>query len=187
VYIAKGYHKRRSWACIPNLSYGKTYTTRTKRPQTTGAGTMNSVDFNKFADSFFYLDDMQCVYQAKVAQAFILWKNLSNLWFFPNGGINNTKDAFLMCKKVLIKKGTEYSTDDDKLHNFKQAAEISGHTPVHCAEMFQLKHTTSINDMLNNMRNKKTKEMLNEKFVDYINYCVLIAALKKEEANDINV
>jgi hypothetical protein len=139
---------------------------------------MNSVDFKKFAYEFFLLHDMACPYQAMAGRAFNIWQRLLRQFFDKRCHFDGSLTE--MCMDVLIKKGTEYSTDDDKLHNFKKAAQISGETPVHCAEMFQLKHTTSIQDILDG-RLIPTQEMLNEKFVDYINYCVLIAALKHEE------
>jgi hypothetical protein len=137
---------------------------------------MNTVDFKKFAEEFFLFANTDgCVYQFRAEHALNLWVTTSGEMGFTLVG--NPLD---MCMDVLIKKGTEYSTDDDKLYNFKKAAQISGETPVHCAEMFQLKHTTSIQDILD-FRLIPTQEMLQEKFVDYINYCVLIAALKHEE------
>ena len=139
---------------------------------------MNSVAFYKFAEEFFGLMDKNCPYQHEAKAALNTWGELYHKLFlsYPPEFLPSIE----VCKKVLIKKGTEYSTDDDKLHNFKKAAQISGETPIHCARMFQLKHTTSIQDILDG-RLIPTQEMLNEKFVDYINYCVLIAALKHEE------
>lgn len=86
---------------------------------------------------------------------------------------------------VLCNKGEEYSTQQDKLHNFKQAVTVAKRygvkiDPVHAAFGFQLKHLVSINDMVEGRR-KFDEDMLFEKFGDAINYCILIDAIETEE------
>ena len=84
------------------------------------------------------------------------------------------------CMDVLINKAKEYATED-RLHNFKVAAELQGTTPINALAGMLAKHTVSIYDMC---RSDKTypKEMWDEKITDHINYLLLLKALTVEEA-----
>lgn len=95
------------------------------------------------------------------------------------------------CRGTLIKKGDEYSTEGDKLHNFKKSVdvakklyaqfELSPHiTPLTCLIGFALKHHTSIADIMEGTQRNVTKELLDEKFGDAINYYVLADAIEIE-------
>lgn len=86
---------------------------------------------------------------------------------------------------VLCNKGNEYSTEQDKLHNFKHAVTVAKRygykiDPVQAAFGFQLKHLVSIDDMVEGRR-KFDEDMLFEKFGDAINYCILIDAIETEQ------
>ena len=93
------------------------------------------------------------------------------------------------CRGVLLKKGDEYSTEGDKLHNFKRSVEIakglygeyelSPHlTPLTCLLGMALKHHTSIADINSGTTKNITIELLFEKFGDAINYAVLADAIQ---------
>ena len=81
-------------------------------------------------------------------------------------------------QNVLLSKGKEYGSVD-RLHNFRRAARISGGDMVSCAKMFQLKHLISIEDLLTS-KLEATREMINEKVGDAINYEVLMRAIQME-------
>lgn len=84
------------------------------------------------------------------------------------------------CVDILINKAKEYATED-RLHNFKVAAELQMTTPINALAGMLSKHTVSIYDMC---RSNKTypQEMWDEKITDHINYLLLLKALTVEEA-----
>ena len=84
------------------------------------------------------------------------------------------------CMDVLVNKAKEYATED-RLHNFKVAAELQRTTPINALAGMLAKHTVSIYDMC---RSDQTypKEMWDEKITDHINYLLLLKALTVEEA-----
>lgn len=103
-------------------------------------------------------------------------------------GIINFKtiieDRVVKIKSVLQSKGEEYGSVD-RLHNFKLSQEIlkewgyQEHSILTIARMFQLKHIASICDMFTGDL-EITKEKINEKIGDAINYEILIIAIKEE-------
>jgi hypothetical protein len=88
-----------------------------------------------------------------------------------------------MCSDTLLKKGKEYSTDEDKLYNFKVAAGLQGILPKEACAGFMAKHTVSIYDMCRS-GGTFTDEQWNEKITDHINYLILLRALVYEEVSD---
>jgi len=89
-------------------------------------------------------------------------------------------------KGVMRSKSAEYSRGDDKLHNFKRAAEVSGKTPLECLQGMKLKHDVSILDMLNDEATKygtHSQEKWEEKISDDINYLILMLALLYDKYN----
>jgi hypothetical protein len=85
-----------------------------------------------------------------------------------------------MCRDTLIQKGKEYSSDDDKLHNFKISAKLQGITPIEALRGKMAKHTVSLYDMINS---KKIfpPEVWTEKITDHMNYLILLQALLYED------
>ena len=96
-------------------------------------------------------------------------------------------------KKVMCAKSAEYSRGDDKLWNFKRAAEIDGITPEQALRGMDLKHRTSISDMLDTFNTIDTetatifskpieysREVWEEKLTDHINYTILLWGLLAE-------
>ena len=92
---------------------------------------------------------------------------------------------FETCLNLMIReKHKEYSRDNDKLHNFKRAAEIRGNiTPETALVGMMMKHIVSVLDMVDDIENYQelpTERFLVEKITDTINYLVLLEALITE-------
>lgn len=95
---------------------------------------------------------------------------------------------------VLATKSAEYSTNSDKLYNFKRSGERRRKTPEEVLMGMAEKHYTSITDIVDKieLENQKaglripvrpsflTKDKLEEKITDGINYYILLEALIKE-------
>lgn len=81
---------------------------------------------------------------------------------------------------LLKTKGAEYSTDVDRLHNFKRASEILGVTPAKACISFLAKHLVSIMDMVEYGKTP-SQAMIDEKFTDAINYFLLLEAVLMEQ------
>lgn len=83
----------------------------------------------------------------------------------------------------LDAKNKEYASVDDKLHNFKRAALIDGITPIEALRGMELKHLTSLRDMLDGLKEGKIYSLITwwEKMIDEINYLILLYALLAEK------
>lgn len=82
-------------------------------------------------------------------------------------------------QKILIKKASEYATED-RLHNFHVAADLTGGTTERALAGMMAKHTISIYDMC--MSGKKYPiELWEEKITDHINYLLLLNAVVRDE------
>jgi len=91
------------------------------------------------------------------------------------------KDIKEMVRFILTKKGNEYSGDDDRLIHFKEFREMFGYDEDIAAIIWMLKHIVSIKMMVE----RKVPGIddiltVNEKFIDAINYCILLYALYEE-------
>lgn len=97
-----------------------------------------------------------------------------------------TEERIKMCVDVLCRKSKEYSTDSDKLHNFKVAAELQGCTPIRALGGMMCKHTVSIYDLINDFERGKNMsiDLWNEKIGDSINYLLLLNAMVIEHELD---
>lgn len=92
---------------------------------------------------------------------------------------NNIITAMLdNCQTTLICKAKEYATED-RLHNFKVAANLQNTSSVKALGGMMCKHTVSIFDMINSGE-EYPLEMWDEKLGDQINYCLLLRALVEE-------
>jgi hypothetical protein len=84
---------------------------------------------------------------------------------------------------TLDAKGKEYASDDDRLHNFKQAAMLlDGKAPMALLGML-VKHWVSIQDIIRNVQQKDVwpaPALVDEKIGDAINYLILLEALLLE-------
>lgn len=85
---------------------------------------------------------------------------------------------------VLAKKSDEYSTDIDKLHNFKRAGKMLQCSPERALIGMLTKHIISILDIVDDVDINKypraTHPIIEEKITDAINYLILLEALIKE-------
>lgn len=95
--------------------------------------------------------------------------------------------AIKKCIDTLSVKADEYATED-RLHNFKVAAELQNCTPVTALAGMMAKHTVSVYDLI--QRHEAgfaiSDALWAEKIGDSINYLILLTALV-QEAHDEEV
>ena len=90
-----------------------------------------------------------------------------------------------MAKKTLLERGEEYATED-RLHNFRVAAELQGTTMREALAGMMAKHTTSIYDMVQDPIDAHNKHKWDEKIGDHINYLLILqAVLYDERSTDV--
>lgn len=87
---------------------------------------------------------------------------------------------FEYCSYVLSNKDGEYSTETDRLHNFKQAAYLQQTTPRKALAGMMAKHTVSIYDACMSDQ-PYTVEFWLEKITDSINYFLLLKGILEDE------
>ena len=90
--------------------------------------------------------------------------------------VNNRIDKI---KSVLSSKASEYASED-RLYNFKVAAQINGCTPKRALWGMASKHLVSVMDLVID-RVQSSEYLINEKVGDMINYLILLEALLMEE------
>lgn len=90
------------------------------------------------------------------------------------------KEQIKTCEDVLIGKAKEYATDDDRLHNFKNAAGMMSCDPKEALAGMMAKHTISVYDMCRSWKDYPI-ELWNEKITDHINYLLLLKAIVEED------
>jgi hypothetical protein len=93
------------------------------------------------------------------------------------------------CKRILIEKAKEYAKgDEDRLHNFNKAAEITGESREKCLFGFALKHLVSVMDIVKEVNEGKIpkRELTSEKIGDLINYLLLLEASIEDKRYDEN-
>jgi hypothetical protein len=83
------------------------------------------------------------------------------------------------CHKTLFRKGVEYATDIDRLHNFKVAAALQGESSQEALAGMLAKHIVSIFDMVKAL-DPYPMDMWDEKIGDAINYLILLKAILME-------
>lgn len=84
-----------------------------------------------------------------------------------------------VCRQVLVVKAREYSTED-RLHNFKVAAELQGISVTQAVAGMMAKHTVSVYDMVGSS-SSYSDDVWDEKITDHLNYLFLLRAAVKEE------
>jgi len=96
------------------------------------------------------------------------------------------KEILERTTNVLETKSDEYSTDEDKLHNFKRAGKMLGCTPERALIGMWTKHIISILDIVDAKDDgiEPDWERVEEKIGDAINYLILLEALIKERYDD---
>ena len=82
-----------------------------------------------------------------------------------------------MCRKVLVKKASEYAPDDEeRLHNFYAGAAILGDTPAEYCLNLMTKHLVCVMEMAR-AEGSFDQGYIDEKFGDLLNYVLLLEAL----------
>jgi len=86
---------------------------------------------------------------------------------------------------TLANKGDEYSTNENKLHNFDKAGRMSNQTREKALMGMLLKHQVSLDDIVEKLDNDElpTVEILEEKITDTLNYYILLEACIKDRIN----
>ena len=90
------------------------------------------------------------------------------------------------CRCLLDTKSDDYSSQDDKLYNFKAAGRIADVFPIEALAGMDLKHRTSIQQGIEEYIASGILRPLDwwmEKVVDHINYQLLLLALIAEIEN----
>jgi len=97
-------------------------------------------------------------------------KNVSEGYFE-----DRLEDILTQIGEILGIKAKEYVRNGDRLHNFNVGSQKTGQTREQVIANFRLKHEISIDDMRNDIANGNlpTKELVEEKFGDVINYFIL--------------
>ena len=89
------------------------------------------------------------------------------------------QDRLNKIESVLSNKAKEYAQQGDRLFNFKVAANINRTTPEKALWGMATKHLVSVIDLVEG-RLPATKENVNEKCGDMINYLILLTAIFEE-------
>lgn len=88
-------------------------------------------------------------------------------------------------QETLVEKAKQYQRNDDRYHNFRKAAALTGKTPEQCLWGFCLKHIVALDDYINDLPDKRMpQEQWDEKIGDIINYLILLEAMTKETTNE---
>lgn len=99
---------------------------------------------------------------------------------------NLVEETNMACKELLNLKGGEYSTNDERLSNFKKASHLFGITPLQVSAILAHKHFDAICRYITNDA-KKYEQILSEpiegRIHDLINYMYLILAIIEEQNN----
>ena len=82
-------------------------------------------------------------------------------------------------QETLGNKAKEYSRDGDRLHNFKIAARMNDVTQAQALWGMAMKHLVCVDDMVKG-RTVATKDVVDEKIGDMMNYLVLLEAVLTE-------
>jgi hypothetical protein len=92
------------------------------------------------------------------------------------------KRRLSLIESVLGSKGKEYTRDDDRLSNFKDAARVDDETPEQALWGMFKKHLISVKDIKNDIAKGKLPNfaLLEEKIGDSINYFILLEVMIKE-------
>lgn len=78
------------------------------------------------------------------------------------------------CEKILIDRNSQYSSNTDRLHNFKVGAQLLGIKTYQFALSLMTKQWISLMDFQNGK--EYSIVLLEEKIIDTINYLILIEA-----------
>ena len=90
-------------------------------------------------------------------------------------------------KETLQQKASEYSSNEDRFHNFKVAGRRADTTPERALMGMMAKHEVSVQDLVKWVETGDAKlsiDMVNEKIGDNINYLILLEGLLKERIDN---
>lgn len=90
-------------------------------------------------------------------------------------------DQIDQTQNTLVKKSAEYATDEDRLHNFKVAADLQGVSMREALAGMMAKHTVSVYDLCSDAGTMYTEAYIDEKIGDHINYLILLKAVLIDE------
>jgi len=83
-------------------------------------------------------------------------------------------------RKMMVGKRDEYAGDEDVLHNFRNAANLTGETLEQALAGMMVKHTVSVYDMIATGEHFPLDKW-NEKITDHLNYLILLRAIIEEK------
>lgn len=85
-------------------------------------------------------------------------------------------------REVLALKQKEYSSKDDRLHNFKTGARIQNTNQAATLRGYMTKQLSSVFDLIEKYGNNEvvSEAVADEKIGDVINYMILLEAIFKE-------
>lgn len=91
-----------------------------------------------------------------------------------------------LARETLMAKGREYSSETDRLHNFKRAGRVMNCTPEKALLGFLTKHLVSIFDMVDALDKGAPidPKMKEEKLGDVCAYVILLDALFEERISE---
>lgn len=94
-------------------------------------------------------------------------------------------ECIVKCKRILNKKGKDYSTDEDRFSNFYSAAGLQSNSPEQALFGMLAKHLVAINDFIDEDANGGTvlKKDWEDKIFDAINYLFLLQGILKEKGS----
>ena len=92
-------------------------------------------------------------------------------------------DCTLKCKKILNKKGKDYSSADNRFSNFEAAAGLQSSSTKQALFGMLAKHLVAINDFIDNDAEGEVvlKKDWESKIFDAINYLYLLYGVLVEE------
>lgn len=99
----------------------------------------------------------------------------------PEDFANHVHMKFRICEDTLIDKAREYAPGEDRLHNFKVAAQLQGIEPKKALAGMMAKHTISVYDMCLSDQ-IFPNSVWDEKIIDHINYLFLLSAIMAERS-----
>jgi len=88
-------------------------------------------------------------------------------------------------KSILKQKAKEYSTNGDRLDNFRKGSEAIGCNAQTYLYALMTKHLVCVRELAAGVL-PNTEDIVNEKIGDSINYLILLEALLEEERNENN-
>jgi len=94
-------------------------------------------------------------------------------------------EVVVKCKKILDKKGPNYSSDGNRFDNFDAAAAMKRQTPQQALLGMSVKHTVSIHDFVDRSADHEfiTKKEWEAKIFDEINYCFLLYGMLRRDGS----